>query len=169
MTDKVNGSSFGAEFLTGDMEFWTVKTILDIRPTGVVAAASIVNPAAVYPFEAYGETYSNATEYNNALASQTRFDKLIEIISTRAQPVILGDVTVAVELSPVPGITYTFPPTLSSNTGVTVYTLKFAIEHAKAWDDTTLDLAETLNGVEGFVYTTPTTLNNVYIFKNDLL
>lgn len=115
MTEKVNGTSFAGQFLTGGLNFYKVRTTLDIRATGVIGDAS-----------------------------QKRLDKLVETISTRAQPVILSAVTSAVEAA----------PTDLVGTNVTVYTLSFAIEHNMAWEvagSKNPDLAESLDGIEGFV------------------
>ncbi len=130
MTEKVNGTSFAGQFLTGGLNFYKVRTTLDIRATGVLSDAS-----------------------------QKRLDKLVETISTRAQPVILSAVTESTE---------TDPADLPSASGsVTVYTLSFAIEHNMAWEvagSKNPDLAESLDGIEGFVYDIAlTTDNNVAV------
>lgn len=126
MTEKVNGTSFAGQFLTGGLNFYKVRTVLDIRPTGVISDAS-----------------------------QKRLDKLVEAISTRAQPVILSAVTSASETS---------PADLPGATGAqTVYTLSFAIEHNMAWEvqgSANPTLAETLDGIEGFVYDIAVTNDN---------
>lgn len=132
MVEKVHGTSFSGEFLTKNMDFFTVRTLVDIRPS--------------------------ATKDPNE-ASQVSLDKLVETISTRAQPVILGGVTVSSE---------TDPSDLPAASGtVDVYTLKFAVEHAGAWNPT--ELAETLDGVDNFVFTTPTTNNNVAVTQHETL
>lgn len=89
MVEKVNGRAFGGEFLTGNMQFLTVTTSIDIRTTGMVGASA---------------------------NSQARFDRLIEVVSQRAQPIILGGVTVD-----------------ESN-----YVVTFAIEHLDVWTATGL-------------------------------
>ncbi|MNK29864.1 hypothetical protein D3C87_482670 [compost metagenome] len=127
MTEKVNGTSFAGQFLTGGLNFYKVRTTLDIRATGVVGDAS-----------------------------QKRLDKLVETISTRAQPVIMSAVTTTTETAPadLPG---------AGAGAVTVYTLSFAIEHNMAWEvagSKNPDLAESLDGVEGFVYDIATTNDN---------
>ncbi len=133
MVEKVNGTAFAAENLTGNMDFFVVRTTLDITPTG-----------------------------NLEDASQVRFEKLIEAISTRTQPVVLGNVFMSDEVAPVADLPVTGA---SSGATVTVYNFKFAMEHAEAWDNTGIDLADTLDGVEGFVSTIPTDGNNVSVEK----
>lgn len=133
MVDKVNGSVKPGESVSGDWDWFTVRTTMDITATGALADAS-----------------------------QRRLNKLVEVISLRAQPVILGGVSVAEETAPIADL-----PVSGSSGTVDVYTIKFAIEHAGAIDEVLM--GETLNGVEGFVYTTPTTGNNVSIVRNTLL
>lgn len=133
MVEKVNGYAFRGEHLTGDMDFFVVRTTLDITNTG-----------------------------NLADASQKRFEKLVETISTRAQPVIMGSVYETDEVAPVADLPVTGA---SSGATVTVYNFKFAIEHAEAWDNVGVDLADSLDGIEGFVSTIPTDDNNVSVVK----
>lgn len=130
MVTKINGMSAAGQFLTGGLNFYKVRTSLDIRATGVISDAS-----------------------------QKRLDKLVQTISLRAQPVIMSAVTTSTETSPsdLPGVTGS----------TTVYTLSFAIEHNMAWEvsgSANPTLAETLDGVEGFVYDIGvTTSNNVAV------
>ncbi len=130
MVERIHGKVNAGQSLTGGLDFFRIRTTLDIRAG------------------AYGD------------ASQKRLDKLVQVISTRAQPVILRDVVVSTE---------TDPADLPAASGsVSVYTLEFAIEHRGAWTITTNDptLAETLDGIEGFVYDfANTTDNNVAVDK----
>lgn len=79
----------------------------------------------------------------------------------------LGSVTVTNA-----GAGYTSAP-LVTLTGATmsgnlpVYTIKFAVEHDAAWSAAAL--ADALNGVNGFIYTSPTTYNNVSVTLNQTL
>ena len=133
MVERVNGAAAPSENVTGNMDFFLIRTTLDITPTGAVADAS-----------------------------QARFDALMDAVSTRAQPVIIGNVFDTTEVAPVADL-----PATSANSGnsVTVYNVKIAIEHAAAWDNTGIDLADTLDGVQGFVSTIPTDDNNVSVEK----
>lgn len=126
MTEKVHGMAGAGQFLTGGLDFYTIRTILDIRPTGVLSDES-----------------------------QQRLDKLVETISTRAQPVFLSAVAESTETDPVD------IPAASGS--VSVYTLKFAIEHHLAWEvagSPEPSLAESLDKVAGFVYELGFTVNN---------
>lgn len=61
MVEKVHGSALPSAELTGEMNFYTLTTAVDIR-----------------------------TEAAGNAASQARLDKTVEIISLNGQPVILG-------------------------------------------------------------------------------
>ena len=127
MVDKINGKVGSGQFLTGGLNFYKVSTTLDIR-TGEISDES-----------------------------QKRLDKLVETISTRAQPVILSAVTtadaVAADVSAIP----------AASLGDDIYTLSFAIEHNMAWEvdgSKNPGLAESLDGVEGFIHDIATTGSN---------
>lgn len=140
MVTKVNGMAKPGQGLTGGLNFYTVRTLLDIRPTG-----------------------------NMADEAQVRLDKLVQTISMRAAPVILGDVVVTSEAKA--DIVDLPAAAAAPGTDVDVYTLKFAIEHDLAWELINNDpsLAESLNGVAGFVFTFPTDDNNVSVAMNPVL
>lgn len=126
MTEKVNGVVAAGQHLTGGLNFYKIRTTLDIRATGVISDES-----------------------------QKRLDKVVETISTRAQPVIMSAVTTSVETNPadLPGATGS----------VNVYTLSFAIEHNQAWEvenSVYPTLAESLDGIEGFVFDIAVTNDN---------
>lgn len=164
MVDRVHGYAFSGESVSKDMEFFTVQTTLNVTPTGVIADAARVNPTATYPFTFNGTTYANVGEYNAAKTQQARFDALVKAMSTRAQPVIIGSVTSEDQTAPVAGLPVT---DASSGATVTVYSVVMAVEHGNVWDGN--DMGDLLNGVEGFVYTTPTTNNNVSVTKAETL
>jgi len=74
MVDKVHGVVHPGEKLTKNMDFFTVRTTLDI---------------------------SRSSTNDPADASQARLDKLVEAISMYAQPVIIGAVTSDAETGPI--------------------------------------------------------------------
>jgi hypothetical protein len=81
---------------------------------------------------------------NAGSESQNRLNGIIELIGARSQPVI-------VNVEPV--MTETDPADLPAAVGpVSVYTLKFAIEHANAWEGATPSLKESLVGSMGFTF-----------------
>ena len=126
MVDKIHGMVNKGQNLTGSLDTYTIRTTLDIRPTGVLADAS-----------------------------QDRLNKLIEVISLRAQPVIRSAVKTSTETNP-----SDIPSAVGS---VTVYTLTFSTEHRGAWElgsSPNPSLAETLDGVAGFVFDVANTASN---------
>jgi hypothetical protein len=153
MTEKVYGFSSPEQALTGNLNTYIVRTTLNILPTGTATYAT-----------GGGPNYSDV----RIVDSQYRLDKLVETISSRGQPIILGNVVTTTEVSPAD-----LP--VASGT-VTVYNLMFTIEHDQSWEvtGTNENLAETLNDLSsvsgfdsqpsvGFVYTSPTTSNNVSV------
>lgn len=88
--NRVNGVSYPDEFVTSQFDYISITTSVDIR------------------------TATDAT--GGSATSQGNLDKLVEIISTVAQPVILFA-----------------PYAVSTN-----YVLKVAIEHTGAWTSTSL-------------------------------
>lgn len=141
MTDKVNGFvgrawagnvDNSAESLVGSLDIFTFSTTLDITPTGVA-------------------TYTAGTQATNYVDtrvqdSQWLFDKIIETISTRGQPVVLTNVVSA--SSSTSGIP------AAGSTATTVYSFTFMIERSGSWynvsNDGTVDLSllnTALNGV----------------------
>lgn len=113
---KVNGRVSSGEFLTGNLQFYTITTTNNILPLGVTDATA---------------------------NSQKALDKLVEIISLRGQPIILGQ------------------PYKSGSD----YIVKFANEHTDSWESTPT-LAESIaaHGVDfGF------TSSNVTVAKAERL
>jgi hypothetical protein len=142
MTDKVYGFTSSGQHLTGNLNTYIVRTLLDITATG----------SASY-------TPGSAPNYQDTrvVDSQFRLDSLVQVISGRGQPVIMGNIVTTTE---------TTPADLPAASGsVTVYNLVFSIEHNQSWEvaGNNPDLAESLDGVVGFVFTTPTTNNNVSV------
>lgn len=135
MVEKVHGYAKAGDFIRRNMDFFTLRTVLDITPTG-----------------------------NLSDISQKRFDFIVQTISLRAQPVILGNVFVTNEVTPVPDLPITSVSYPSGST-VAVYNVRFAIEHESAWDNTPISLEESLDGHFGFVFTVPATYNNVSVEK----
>lgn len=127
MTDRVNGGIGSKETLTGNMDFFTVHTVAALEEG------------------AWGTT-----------ASATRnLIKLIEAVSTGAQPVLVSVSNAVVDLSNAGNRTEFGFGTGFDQAGTAVSTLKFAIEHTGALgtvanaDDADVvgSLANRLNGL----------------------
>jgi hypothetical protein len=134
MSDKVNGTSKGGEFLTKNLNYYKIRTLVNLT-------------ASTSPTD----------------ANQINIDKLVETISLRAQPVVLDFSTSVEDKAAITDIPAASALPSGNNT---VYVLKFAIEH-DAWEGATPSLASSLNGVGDFVFTSPTTNNNLAVtFSN---
>lgn len=100
MASKVNGTTVSAESLSGDLDFFTVQTLVQISSTGAITDAP-----------------------------QIRFDKLVEKIQLRAQPVVLSAVATRTAAAS------EFLGTNLTSGGETVYYFKFAVEHSDVWTE----------------------------------
>lgn len=150
MVTKVNGfSQTGVEALTGNLDFFTVRTLVPILTNGQDEGAPVSGEVTL------GDD-----------VTQAALDLLIETISQRAQPVILSNVVVSREAT---GDITDLPAVTDDGDGSdTVYVFKFAIEHTEAWDaDLLAEALDSANGV--FIFRTPTTNNNVAIVRNATL
>lgn len=156
MAVKVAGSSFTGEKLGKNLEFFTVRVLVDdgvvgympFGLTGVVATRDQLveagelptNDLAVNPitikfvtgaFEDLSKAntvYNTNVAYDLAYSQQKNFDILVEAISQVAQPILMGNVTV------VTGTADEFiNATAGSGNDVAVF--RFAIEHRAAFAD----------------------------------
>jgi hypothetical protein len=150
MTNKVHGfTKTSYEGLTGNMDFFTVRTTVAILTDGQDVSASFVGAPG-------------SSVLVGSAVTQSNLDVLVQTIAMRAAPVIMSPVAVTRESTPVVDL----PGAADESDGKdTVYTLKFAVEHADAWSVNML--VDALNSAAaGFVFTTPTTGNNVAVTKN---
>lgn len=156
MANKVHGFNHGSkQNLTGGLDFFTVYTSANVTPTGV----------RKYVPGTMASNYLDTLDLTDAdTKAQYNLDKLIEVISTRGQPVFISGITSG---ATVPATVTDFTPA----SGATVYSVQFAIEHNFAWDvspSTIPNLPETLNGIGDFVYTgvSGAATNTVSVVKN---
>ena len=139
-----------SESLGRKLDFYAIRTTMDISPG------------------AYGT------------ASQERLNALIEVIGLRAQPIIVSVEPVEEIMNPADlpagqGLTRIVTPATTDEEGnpvaavtepvaAKVYTLRFALEHFGAWAGATPSLAESLDGVSGFVFKNGAT-DNVSVIR----
>lgn len=120
MTTKVNGVATSAESLTGNLDFFTVQTLVEIKSDGTITEDA-----------------------------QKRFDKLVETINLRGQPVVLSGVGTRIAEAG------EFLGTNATAGGETVYFFKFAVEHSGLWveagntDEKAVSLAASFDGLLG--------------------
>jgi hypothetical protein len=164
---QVHGYAFPGAHLTGQLDFFHLRTTLDIIPNGIVAPfvddfgnTLPVDEQPVLPYtDINGVVYTTESQYNAGLAVQQRFNDLVYLVCMKAQPVITGTPTSDTETAPVADLPVT--NTLTPGASVTVYEFHWAVEHTQAQDP--LELVFALNGIDGFVATTTPNTTNVAI------
>lgn len=133
MVDRVHGKILSGETLTGNNDFFTIHTVASLEEGD------------------FGATASGATN----------LVRMVEAISTGAQPVLVSVNSEVVDLTVAANRTTYGLGTNFNQASTTVYTFKFAIEHTGALgsvadaDDTTVtgSLASILDGL-GLPFTT---------------
>lgn len=107
------------EALTIGLDYYTITTMINIMPQPVGAFADVVGITAVSPSPNAFMNQANAANVTTFVPgtipndfSQDALDRLIEIVSQRGQPVIMGAPVAVVN---------------------SVTTFKFAIEHPSSW------------------------------------
>lgn len=193
MTTKVNGFVSLGEFLTGNIDFFIITTLVPCDSNGVSKPIELLkrelnlkqtdNISVIGGVTIFGTTYSNDNDYVDAFNKQQNLDNFIKFVEQRAQAIMLnvttdgavGDVSAEI---PVGGHAADFGSVYSGNPG-TVYIIKFATEHEGAWDQTSLPTE--LDGREVLDLTTPVisdpnvfdtssvTLRNTIVLRNNFL
>lgn len=149
MTDKVNGGVQAGEFLTGNMDFFTIVSTVPMAQTNVTTPV-----ADLYTQQGYTTwqdvtvvdgagtpvTYSTEVSYTDALAKQHNLNMLLQTFAQNVNPVAIS-VAVATVADP-SAVTYTgflngtaFGSGYSSSRGVT--TVKIATEKTGYWNVST--------------------------------
>jgi hypothetical protein len=102
MTDRVNGSTFAGEFLTGNMDFFTLLTLVPVGQTNVVtpvvdlpsyqtyASTGVWTTVSVTDSSGTATSYATLNAYLDAFYKQTNLDNLIRTFSGRANPVAIS-------------------------------------------------------------------------------
>ena len=121
------------EALTIGLDYYIVNTGVNILNVNPYQFSDVPNLSPVYPSVA---NFTNVANSANATVyvpdyipndfSQDALDKLIEIISQRGQPIIVGT------------------PFVANGSAPFVYTFKFAVEHPTAWGVTSNSTAQTV-------------------------
>lgn len=146
MTDKVNGGVQAGEFLTGNMDFFSIATLVPMAQTNVTTPVSDLytqqgyttwQPVTVVDGSGTAVTYSTEANYADALIKQANLDLLLQVFSTRVNPVMVS-VSAATVANPA-AATYTgyqnataFGSAYSSS--ATVTTVKLATEKTGQWN-----------------------------------
>jgi hypothetical protein len=139
--EKANGSVAGGEFLTGNLNYFTVWSMVPMAATGVrlpLATVKQILGIAAFAGETWeGVAYANDDEYTDALAKQANLDLLTKVFATRANPVIVSVSEAAIADGDAVGLHTgaSFGATFGSNySGAqTEYTVKFVTEKSPSW------------------------------------
>ena len=193
MTVKVNGSTNLGEWITGNIDFFTITTLVPCDSNGVskpldivkqdLAVKQVDNISTVGGVTIFGTLYANDDSYSDAFNKQSNLDTFIKCVEQRAQAVMLnvidegafGDVSLGI---PAGGHAADFGSVYAGNAG-TLYTIKFATEHEGAWDESSfadeldtrpiLDLTTPVVSNPDVFDTTSSTLLNTIILRNQFL
>jgi hypothetical protein len=174
VNDKVNGGVQAGEFLTGNMDFFTVATVVPVVnsqgwATNVTTPVNLLytqqgyttwQPVTVVDQGGNPVTYNTQAAYVDAYNIQQNFNTLVQLFSMRANPVAISTAVVSVtnphtttlfagflNNSGVFGSNYTNNPTL-------IYVVKIATEHTLLWNvssamDSNDDGYQLLNSLQG--------------------
>ena len=157
MTTKVNNYVDIGEFLTGNIDFFTITTLVPCDNTlvskplnelkkdlGLLNNEDISTKNGITIYDIF---YQNDNEYTDAFNKQENLNNLIKLIETRAQPIMLNIVEENVlnvdTKIPADSTRNSFGSNYSGSSG-TVYMVKFATEHEDAWPTQEV-IAEELN------------------------
>lgn len=168
MTDKVNGGVQAGEFLTGNMDFFSIATLVPMAQTNVTTPVADLYTQQGYTtwqnvtvIDGSGTpvTYSSQADYEDALAKQANLDRLLQVFSTRVNPVM---VSVTAQTVSNPSTTTAFAGYSNGTTfgddysgSMTVTVVKLATEKTGQWNVSALaesnengyQLLSALNGV----------------------
>jgi hypothetical protein len=167
MADKVNGGAQAGEFLTGNMDFFTIVTLVPMAQTNVTTPVDQLyvqqgyttwQPVTVINGAGTAVTYSTQASYQDALVQQNNFTLLLQLFAQRVNPVMVS-ITGATVGNPA-ATTYTGylnGTALGSNysSSATVTTIKLATEKTGYWNVSTAaesndlgyQLLASLNGI----------------------
>lgn len=150
---NVNEGARGGEFLTGNMKFYTFKTVVPCYPTNVKTpladalkarnwtSLAAARPITVVDGNGASVTYDTDAEYTSAYNKQQNLDTFLQVFAQGANPVIV-DVSAELVDNNVGGavITLISGGILAANTGdtykldsIAVYTINIATEKSPSW------------------------------------
>lgn len=151
MTDKVNGGVGAGEFLTGNMDFFSIATLVPMAQTNVETPVAdlytqqgyttwqdvtVVNGAGT------AVTYTSQSDYEDALYEQANLNMLLQIFALNVNPVAIS---ISSQTVSDPSATSAFSGYLNGTTfgddyssSMTVTVVKVATEKTGYWNVSTL-------------------------------
>lgn len=139
-TPQPNSFSTSNEFLTKDMEFFLVRTLFEVRRTGVTIARADLPTYSLligdFNDPDTGSPFATDADYDDGFWSQTNYNTLVTAINYFSQPVQLGsglrtDLSAGGSTDP-SGETlddYGFGSDFSTADTGSFWTTKFSVEH----------------------------------------
>lgn len=103
MTDKVHGGVAAGEFLTGNMDFFTIATLVPMAQTNVETPVRDLymqigyttwQDVTVVDGTGTPVTYTSEADYTAALELQANYNLLLQIFAQRANPVAISLTTI---------------------------------------------------------------------------
>ena len=192
MTVKVHNIVAPGEFLTGNIDFFTITTLVPCDNTDVSMPLSRLksdlrigpaNISTVGGFIVSGIDYANDAAYSFGFDKQSNLNSLLQVVSQKATPIMinsvdLGNQTDVDDAIPAGSTNAAFGSSYSGNAGI-VYSIKFATEHEDVWviqdnlsqdlDDTeVLDSSDIITDPNIFDTSTVSLINTV-VLKNNFL
>lgn len=166
---NVNEGARGGEFLTGDLSYFTIKTVVPCYPTNVKAplatalkarnwtSLSAARTITVVDGNGASVTYDTDAEYTSAYNKQQNLDTLMAVFSTGANPVVVN-ISAAISADP-SAANAAFPSTATgvadNEFGATynaantaIYTINIVTEKYRSWLVTGVGAGSNANGYE---------------------
>lgn len=192
MTVKIHNIVAPGEFLTGNIDFFTITSIVPCDNTDVSIPLSRLksdlrigsnNISTVGGFIVSGVNYVDDTAYSFGFDKQNNLNSLLQVVSQKATPIMINAVNLGSQIDvddaiPTGSTNATFGSSYSGNAGI-VYSIKFATEHEDVWATQDI-LAQDLNNTEildssniitdpNIFDTSSNNLLNTVILKNNFL
>ena len=192
MTIKVHNVIAPGEFLTGNIDFFTITSIVPCDNTDVSMPLDRLKSdlrigsddiSTVGGFVVAGITYADDAAYSFGFDKQSNLNQLLQIVSQKATPIMINSVDLGNQNDvddaiPAGSTNAAFGSTYSGNAG-TVYSIKFATEHEDVWETQDI-LSQDIDGFEildsSAIITDPDRFNtsdssllNTVILKNNFL
>ena len=191
MTIKVHNVVAPGEFLTGNIDFFTITTLVPCDNTDVSMPLERLKSdlrisediSTVGGFVVAGITYADDAAYSFGFDKQNNLNQLLQIVSQKATPIMINSVDLGNQndvddVIPTDSTNAAFGSTYSGNAG-TVYSIKYATEHEDVWETQDI-LSQDIDGFEILdsvgVITDPDRFNtsdssllNTVVLKNNFL
>lgn len=143
--DQVNGGVLAGDFLTGQLSFFIVATLVPMFQTNVTTPVALLytqqgystwQSVTVTDSTGTAQTYASQASYTDALAKQQNLDLLVRTFATRANPIAISVSTATVSNPSAIGLTgYSYSTNFGSGytSSATVTYVKFATERTGYW------------------------------------